>query len=249
MRTTLNFEAMSLSADRPQKSPRDSMSSHTLSIQPNHLNHNYTAHGGNILKAVDETAGIVARRHCHLPVVTVAIDRVEFLEPIYVSEFVTCRGRLIYVGRTSMDILVTVEAEDPDTGIKRITNRCLLTFVALDPESKRPAPVPGLLLETEEDERLYRFAEAYRKRRAEEEDLLEIALSEANFASEENELNQNDLFHTALGICVEAGHASVSLIQRRMGTTHAKAEEIIQDLLQRGFLAPSESPNQYRLAI
>jgi uncharacterized protein (TIGR00369 family) len=153
----------------PAKSPRESMATLSESMMPDQLNHHGNVFGGEILALVDKVGGVVARRHARMPVVTVSIDRVEFREPIYAGDFVEARGRIVHVGRTSMDIEVTVEAEDLLTGSRRQTNRCFLTFVALDRLNGRPTPVPGLTLETDEDRRLWELAERRRKRRAADE--------------------------------------------------------------------------------
>jgi acyl-CoA hydrolase len=150
----------------PGKSPRESMAALSESMMPDQLNHHGNVFGGEILALVDKVGGVVARRHARTPVVTVSIDRVEFREPIYAADFVEAHGRLVHVGRTSMDILVTVEAEDLLTGARRQTNRCFLTFVALDRMNGRPTPVPPLLLETDEDRRLWEAASRLRRRRA-----------------------------------------------------------------------------------
>jgi acyl-CoA hydrolase len=118
-----------------------------------------------ILALVDKCGGVVARRHARLPVVTVSIDRVEFKEPVYANDFVEAHGRIVYVGRTSMDVLVEVTAEMVETGMRRQTNRCMLTYVALDRLNGKPAPVPPLLLETDEDLRLHALAARRRQRR------------------------------------------------------------------------------------
>ena len=132
---------------------------------PDQLNHHGNVFGGEILALVDKCGGVVARRHARLPVVTVAIDRVEFREPVFANDFVEAHGRLVYVGRTSMDVLVTVEAEQVETGVRRRTNRCVLTYVALDRLNGRPAPVPPLILETDEDRQLHAKAAQRRERR------------------------------------------------------------------------------------
>jgi acyl-CoA hydrolase len=147
------------------KSPRESLSVLAESMMPDQLNHHGNVFGGEILALVDKCGGVVARRHARLPVVTVAIDRVEFREPIYANDYVEAKGRIVYVGRTSMDVLVTVEAEQVETGVRRLTNRCMLTYVALDRLNGRPAPVPPLLLESDEERRLHALAERRRERR------------------------------------------------------------------------------------
>ena len=110
---------------------------------------------------VDRAAAVCGMRHSGGPVVTVSIDRVEFREPIYAGELVTCCARVNFVGRTSMEIGVRVEAENLLSGVRRHTNTCLLTFVAID-RSMRPTPVRPLRLESDEDKR--RAREAQRRR-------------------------------------------------------------------------------------
>ena len=114
---------------------------------------------------VDRAAAVAAMRHAGSPVVTVSIDRVDFREPIYTGELVTCTARVNFVGRTSMEIGVRVEAEDLLTGERRHTNTCLLTFVAID-DNHRPCRVRPLELEGTEDER--RFKEGKRRREVRE---------------------------------------------------------------------------------
>ena len=157
----------------PGKTPRESATVLSESMMPDQLNHHGNVFGGEILSLVDKCGGVVARRHARLPVVTVSIDRVEFREPIYANDYVEAHGRIVYVGRTSMDVLVTVEAEQVETGVRRQTNRCWLTYVALNKLNGRPARVPPLLLETDEDRRLHAVAERRRERRAAEAERLD----------------------------------------------------------------------------
>ena len=147
------------------KTPRESYTVLAESMMPDQLNHHGNVFGGVILALVDKCGGVVARRHARLPVVTVSIDRVEFKEPVYANDFVEAHGRIVYVGRTSMDVLVEVTAEQVETGLRRQTNRCMLTYVALDRLNGKPAPVPPLLLETDEDRRLHALALRRRERR------------------------------------------------------------------------------------
>jgi len=115
-------------------------------------------HGGVILKQIDLTAATVAMRHARCNVVTASIDRIDFLRPVHVGELVRFKASLNYVGRTSMEVGVRVEAENLITGEVRYTNSAYLTFVALDVDGK-PTPVPGLVLESGEDHRRWREAE------------------------------------------------------------------------------------------
>jgi len=130
--------------------------------QVNNLGHVF---GGELLSMVDRAAAVAAMRHAGSAVVTVSIDRVDFEQPIYSGELVTCTARVNFVGRTSMEIGVRVEAEHLISGEKRHTNTCLLTFVAID-KNHRPCRVRPLELEDAEDER--RFREGKRRREVRE---------------------------------------------------------------------------------
>ena len=141
--------------------PRASYSSVSELMMPGHVNHMGNVFGGVILAMVDRVAGVAAMRHSGRPCVTASIDRVDFREPIYSGELVTCRAQVTYVGRTSLEVEVRVEAENLLTGTVRHTNLCYLTFVAID-ESGRPTPVPELRLETEAERT--RFREGERRR-------------------------------------------------------------------------------------
>src|ERR687895_962217 len=115
-------------------------------------------HGGVVLKMCDEAAAIAAIRHCGLRVVTAGVDRMTFTEPVYVGELLNCFATVNAVWRTSMEVGVRVEAEDPRTGERRHTSAAYLTMVALDDEG-RPTPVPPLQVETEDEKRRQREAE------------------------------------------------------------------------------------------
>jgi acyl-CoA hydrolase len=153
----------------PGKTPRESQSTLSESMMPDQLNHHGNVFGGEILALIDKCGGVVARRHARMPVVTVLVDRVQFQEPVYATDYVEAHGRLVYVGRTSMEVMVTVYAENVETGHRRQTNTCFLTYVALDRLAGRPAAVPPLLLETDDDRRLHGAALRRRERRAAEQ--------------------------------------------------------------------------------
>ncbi len=122
-------------------------------MMPGDANPLGNVHGGIIMKLVDEAGGIAASRHARRNTVTVAVDSMSFLKPIYVGTLVTFEAKLTYVGRTSMEVEVRVEAENLLTGEKTHTNTAYLVYVALD-EHGRPTPVPPLILETDEERQL-----------------------------------------------------------------------------------------------
>jgi acyl-CoA hydrolase len=126
-------------------------------------------HGGMVMKLCDEAAGIAAVRHCGGRVVTAAMDRMAFMHPVHIGDLVTCRSQVNAVWRTSMEVGVRVEAEDPRTGEVTHTSTAYLTMVALD-ESGKPTAVPPLLVEDESERRRQREAELRRANRLAERD-------------------------------------------------------------------------------
>lgn len=125
--------------------------------------------GGAVMALMDKTAAVCAMRHARVQCVTVSVDRIDFREPIHVGELVVLKASVNFAGRTSMEIGVRVEAEDLRTGVRRHTNSCYLTFVAIGDDG-RPIPVPAVLPETSEEQRRFEAAQARRKRRLEERD-------------------------------------------------------------------------------
>lgn len=154
------------------KSAQDSAVIMTHLVLPQDANPAGNLHGGVILKHVDTTAGVVAKRHTRGNVVTVSIDRMAFKEPAYMGELLIFKASLNHVGRSSMEIGVRVEAENLKTGEVRHTNSAYLTFVALD-ETGRPTRVPPLVLEDETTRRRYAEAELRRELRQKERELEE----------------------------------------------------------------------------
>lgn len=131
---------------------------------PPDANMHGTVFGGKVLQMVDKAASVCAMRHAGKPVVTVAMERVEFLVPIRVGTFLIANARVNHTGRTSMEVGVEVYAEDMPGGRRVHTNSCLVTMVAVD-EGGRPSPVPPLQLETPEDKERWAAAEQRRKSR------------------------------------------------------------------------------------
>jgi acyl-CoA hydrolase len=129
-------------------------------------------HGGMVMKMCDEAAAIAAIRHCGKRVVTAGVDRMMFVAPVKVGELLSCSSTVNAAWRTSMEVGVRVEAEDPRTGERRHTSTAYMTMVALD-DDERPTPVPVLVAESETERRRQREAEVRRANRlAEREQLL-----------------------------------------------------------------------------
>src|SRR3954454_2829635 len=128
-------------------------------------------HGGVVMKMCDEAAGVAAVRHSGMRVVTAAIDRMTFIDPVNVGELLTCSATVNAVWRTSMEVGVRVDAENPRSGDKRHTSSAYLTMVAIG-EDGEPHEVPALLTETELEQRREREAEVRRRNRLAERDEL-----------------------------------------------------------------------------
>jgi acyl-CoA hydrolase len=130
-------------------------------VLPSHTNSLKSIFGGVIMSWIDIAAAICAQRHSNKDVVTASIDDLHFVAPVYKGWVVNLKSSVNFVSRTSMEVGVRVDAENPKTGEVFHTASAYLTFVALDPQGK-PSPVPALLPENEAERR--RFSEAQRRR-------------------------------------------------------------------------------------
>ena len=126
-------------------------------------------HGGTVMKLCDEVAGLAAVRHSRCRVVTAGMDRMTFLEPIHIGELVTFTASVNAAWRTSMEVGVRVDAEQPREGTIRHTNTAYLTMVALDDDG-RPTAVPPLEAVSDAEVRREREAQTRRRNRLAERD-------------------------------------------------------------------------------
>jgi len=129
-------------------------------------------HGGVIMYLCDEVAGIAAVRHCGTRVVTVAMDRMTFINPVYVGHLVTVKATVNTAWRSSMEVGVRVEAENIRSGEVTHTSTAYLTMVALDEEGK-PTQVPPVEPETPDEQRRAREAQLRRDNRLAERERIE----------------------------------------------------------------------------
>ncbi len=131
-------------------------------MTPQDANPSGNVQGGVIMRLIDLAGGIVAQRHARTNVVTASVDRIDFLHPVYVGDVLFLKASLNLVGRTSMEVGVRVESENPITGEIRYTASAFLTYVALD-KSRKPMEVAPLILETDEEKRRNKDAQARRE--------------------------------------------------------------------------------------
>jgi acyl-CoA hydrolase len=127
----------------------DSATEMTQLVLPQHANVHGSVLGGTVMHWIDLAAAVVANRHCRRPVVTASFDEMAFLAPIHIGQLAVIRARITLADRSSMEIRVDVESEDLLSGDRRRTGTAFVTFVALDPATQRPTPVPQVLIETE----------------------------------------------------------------------------------------------------
>jgi len=121
-------------------------------VQPNHANNYDTAHGGNVMKWMDETAALAAMRFAGTTCVTAAVDGLDFRRSIPVGDVALVDAYVYDHGKTSVKVRVRVSREDPHTGETERTTDAHMVFVAL--EDGEPTPVGELTTETDEQARL-----------------------------------------------------------------------------------------------
>lgn len=142
-----------------KKRCRQSFVVKTSIVQPPDTNSYGTLFGGKLMAYIDDIAGIAAMRHARRQVVTASTDSVDFLHPIYEGNSVCLEAYVTYTGRTSMEVFVKVTAENLLTGERNVCAISFLTMVAID-EAGKPAEVPGVMPETEEEKNLFETAKA-----------------------------------------------------------------------------------------
>ncbi|MEF8826138.1 MAG: acyl-CoA thioesterase [Halapricum sp.] len=124
-------------------------------IQPNQTNNYDTAHGGIVMKFMDEIGAMSAMRFAGEPCVTASVEGLDFKRPIPRGDIAVVTAWVYDTGRTSVKVRLTAEREDPLTGERELTSESSFTFVAIN-ENATPVPVPDLTIESERDERLRR---------------------------------------------------------------------------------------------
>ncbi len=133
-------------------------------VMPSDANVHGNAFGGIVMQWTDLAGAMAAMRHARLPVVTASIDQLSFRAPVRVGQIAVLSARVNAVFGSSMEVEVTVQAEDPRTGQRVACCDAFLTFVALGPDGQ-PTKAPLLLATTEEETQRARDAEARRAER------------------------------------------------------------------------------------
>lgn len=143
-----------------EKRVKDSVTEQVHILTQANLNGYQRLFGGQLMGWIDMVAAVVARRHSGRNVTTAFVDMLEFKAPAYANDTVYIIGKITYVGKTSMEIMVKVYVEELN-GERKLINTAYLVMVALD-ENERPVKVPRLVPETEEE--IYEFEKAKQRR-------------------------------------------------------------------------------------
>lgn len=149
-------------AKSKKRTPRESAVEMTQLVLPGDANILGGVFGGTVMAWVDIAGAIAARRHSRCTSVTASVDAMHFIAPILVGHIVNIKASVNWTGRTSMEVGVRVNGEDPETGEHYHTLTAYLTYVAID-KKRQPMPVPPIIPETADEKRRYNNAA---KRRA-----------------------------------------------------------------------------------
>ncbi|MBC3541558.1 acyl-CoA thioesterase [Rufibacter sediminis] len=146
---------------RKQKSVKESYVRMTELVLPNDTNTLNNLMGGRMMHWMDIVSAISAQKHSNRIVVTASVDNVSFRESIKLGNVITLEAQVTRAFSTSMEVHITVWAEDIPSGTKVKSNEAYFTFVALD-ENGQAVTVPEALPESDEEKEQY--AGALRRR-------------------------------------------------------------------------------------
>lgn len=126
-------------------------------VLPNDTNTMNNLMGGRLLHWMDIAAAISAQKHCNRIVVTASVDNVSFQHPIKLGDVITIEAQVTRAFNSSMEVRLSVWAENIPSGTRIKSNEAYYTFVALGQDGQT-IPVPSILPETEEEQELFNGA-------------------------------------------------------------------------------------------
>lgn len=126
--------------------------------EPTDVNFGGKVHGGMVMKWIDQASYACAAQWSKRYCVTISANGIRFIRPVLVGQMVSVTARIVHTGKTSMHIYVVVRASYPKDSKPVVTNRCFITFMAVD-ESGYPVKVPLFEPQSEEDKLLESVAE------------------------------------------------------------------------------------------
>ena len=160
----------------PPKRAAESATEMVQVVLPNDANPLGYILGGTVMHLIDIAGAIACHRHTRSLLVTAAVDGLQFLHPIKVGDLIILRARVTAVWSTSLEVEVEVFSEETLTGVRQLTSRAYLTFVAVDRGGQR-LPIPGLILDSDDDRRRAAEADARRAQRLEARRALEARMA------------------------------------------------------------------------
>jgi acyl-CoA hydrolase len=158
---------MSTMSQSPGRTVADSEVTLAQVMLPEDANPQGNVHGGTLMKLADNAGGTVAARHARSRVVTVVMDCMTFLQPVFVGDLLLLNARATWVGTSSIEVEVSIEAEDILSGTRRHTSTAFFVYVALDADGK-PRPIPPLVLHSDDERERWAAAERRRAHRLEQ---------------------------------------------------------------------------------
>ena len=140
-----------------KKFARESFTIMNELVLPNDTNTLNNLMGGRLLHWMDIAAAISAQKHCNRIVVTASVDNVSFKHPVKLGDVISIEAQVTRAFNTSVEVRLTVYAQNIPSGTRVESNQAYYTFVAIDEHSKTVA-VPQVVPETEEEKNLYNEA-------------------------------------------------------------------------------------------
>ena len=164
-----------MSEQSPAKKPSETMTEMVQVVLPNDANPLGYLLGGTAMHLIDVAAAIAGHRHTRSPLVTAAVDGLQFLHPIKIGDLIILKARVTAAWTTSLEVEVEVFSEETLTGRRRMTSLAYLTFVVVDRDSHR-LPIPRLIVESDDERRREAEAQARRAERLRARHALEMRL-------------------------------------------------------------------------
>lgn len=152
----------------PKKVSESAINDYPYILFETDINPRGTAFGGRVMELADKVAAMVSRRHSRTDCVTLYVDSFKFLGPAVKGEMLIYKAAVNRVWKTSMEIGIKVCAEEPMTGKRRHVVSAYFTFVGIGDDGK-PATLPQVIPETEDDKRRFEKADLRRTRRLQED--------------------------------------------------------------------------------
>lgn len=133
-------------------------------VLPNDTNLLGNVLGGRVMHLMDMCAAMSAYKHARTAVVTASVDRLDFLAPVKMGDIMILKSSVNYTGKSSMEVGVRIESENPKTGSIYHTSSAYLTFVSLNDNGK-PQGVPMVNPETDVEKQRFEEGRARHEER------------------------------------------------------------------------------------